>query len=325
MNVTESVAVIVIGRNEGERLVACLDAVLRTQAQIVYVDSGSTDSSVTQARIRKAHVIELDMTEPFTAARARNAGLAHLSNQPQIQFVQFIDGDCVIDPAWLETAQRFLETTPDAAVVSGRLRERFPDASIYNRICDTEWNTPIGEVKSCGGIAMMRRCALDGVHGFNPSLIAGEEPELCVRLRAKDWKIWRIDAEMALHDAAMSRFSQFWKRSRRGGHAFAEGAAMHGAPPERHWVAQTRRAILWGLALPFVILVAIAFTGIWGALLALIYPAQIARLALRNGGGLHAWQESAVLTVGKFAEARGILEYHINRLRGRSRRLIEYK
>lgn len=317
------IATIVIGRNEGDRLLACLASIPKEVGDVVYVDSGSTDGSLEAAREAGAKIVELDTSIPFTAARARNAGAAALSTPHT--FLQFIDGDCALDPDWMQKAATFLTEHPKAAVVCGRRRERFPEASIYNHICDVEWNTPIGQAKACGGDAMMRREAFEAVNGFNPGLIAGEEPDLCVRLRAAGWEIWRIDAEMTLHDAAMTTFSQFWNRSRRGGHAFAEGSALHGAPPERHWVTETRRAVLWGLGLPVLILLATVLVWPWGAALVLIYPAQVARLARRKGGSKLAWQESTVLTLGKFAEARGIVEYYTNRWRGRSRGLIEYK
>ncbi len=318
------IATILIGRNEGARLIACLASIPKGLGEVVYVDSGSTDGSIAAAQEAGAQVVELDTSIPFTAARARNAGVAALSARHD--YLQFIDGDCALDPAWMETASAFLNDHPEAAVVCGRRRERFPETSIYNAMCDVEWNTPIGQAKSCGGDAMMRAEAFDeAVGGFNPGLIAGEEPELCVRLRAAGWQIWRIDAEMTLHDAAMTRFSQYWKRSRRGGHAYAEGAAMHGAPPERHGVAGTRRAVIWGLAVPLVILLLALLIGPWALLLLAIYPAQIARLALRDGGDRFAWARAFLLTTGKFAEARGVLEYHISRLSGRDKTLIEYK
>ena len=133
---------------------------------------------------------------------------------------------------------------------AGRLRERFPDRSVYNMLCDIEWNTPVGETKACGGNAMLRADALTQVGKYREDLIAGEEPELCVRLRASGWKIWRLDVEMALHDAAMTRFGQWWKRTKRAGYAFAQGAHLHGAPPERAGVRQSRSAWVWGLAIP---------------------------------------------------------------------------
>jgi GT2 family glycosyltransferase len=318
-----TIATVIIGRNEGARLVACLASVRIGIGDVVYVDSGSTDGSVAAAEGAGAQVVVLDTDVPFTAARARNAGVAALTRPHD--FVQFIDGDCALDPDWLETARTFLHDHPKVAVVCGRRRERYPEHSVYNRLCDHEWDTPVGEARACGGDAMMRLDAFDAVGGFDPALIAGEEPELCVRLRAAGWQIWRLEAEMTLHDAAITRFGQFWKRARRGGYAFAQGAAMHGAPPERHGVAGTRRAVLWGLVLPVLIgLLALAF-GPWALVLALVYPVQVVRLALRYGGDRGAWERAFFLTVGKFAEGRGVVEYYRQRQSGRAAQLIEYK
>lgn len=325
MNMPHTVAAVVIGRNEGGRLVRGLAALRGQVGRIVYVDSGSTDGSVAAARAAGAEVVELDLSTPFTAARARNAGLARLGEGDAPDFVQFVDGDCELQPGWVETALAFLQAHPQAAVACGRRRERFPEISVYNRLCDREWDTPVGEAKACGGDALIRRAALDQVGGFDPSLIAGEEPEMCVRLRTKGWQVWRLDAEMTLHDAAMTRLGQFWKRARRAGHAWAEGAAMHGQPPERHGVAGMRRALIWGAGLPAAsALLALAISP-WALALLMAYPAQIARLALREGGGRADWEWAALITLAKLAEAQGVLEYHWRRWLGRPAGLIEYK
>jgi GT2 family glycosyltransferase len=319
------VGAVVIGRNEGERLVRCLASVAHVVERTVYVDSGSTDDSLKVARTAGAKVVELDLTKPFTAARARNAGFAALSEREIPAYVQFIDGDCVLQPEWIATARTFLEASPRAAVACGRRRELFPEASVYNRLCDWEWDTPVGKVQSCGGDAMVRSSAFAETSGFNPTLIAGEEPEFCLRLRQKGWEVWRLDAEMALHDAAMTRFGQWWKRCRRGGHAYAEGMALHGAAPERHSVAGTVRALAWGLALPAATL-ALALLSHWAWLLLLAYPAQVIRLASRGDPHQRAtWERAFFTTLGKFPETAGIFEYWLGRLFFRPVGLIEYK
>ena len=312
------IGTVIIGRNEGDRLLACLAALPSGAGPVVYVDSGSTDGSVAAAKAHGAQVVELDQTRPFTAARARNAGLGVLGDD--VEFVQLIDGDCALIEGWFETALESLRADPDLAVVCGRRRERFPDASMYNQLCDWEWNTPVGEAKACGGDAMMRLAALRQVGGYRDELIAGEEPELCVRLRKAGWRIARLDSDMTWHDAAMSRFGQWWARSRRAGHAFAEGAALHGTPPERHWVAETRRALLWGGVLPLIILFAAVLEPWLAFFIALAYPVQVMRLGRR-------WPlERAVFTVlGRFPEAQGALGYYIGRLSGRRRGIVEYK
>lgn len=313
-----TISAVVIGRNEGARLLACLKSLKPQVQRLIYVDSGSSDDSVAAARALGAEVVALDMSQPFTAARARNAGLDQLADEGGL--VQLVDGDCTVDPTWIAQASAFLQQHPKVAVTCGRRRERFPEASIYNQLCDREWNTPIGEAKACGGDALMRLDALRAVTGYRADLIAGEEPEMCLRLRQAGWTIWRLDAEMTQHDAQMLRFGQWWKRSRRAGHAFAEGAALHGAPPERHWVRETRRAVIWGGFLPLLLLIAAVVFSPWALIGGLIYPVQWLRLSRRMGlfPGLFS-------VLGKFAECAGVAEYWWNRLQGKNRGILEYK
>jgi GT2 family glycosyltransferase len=312
-----SVAAVIIGRNEGVRLLACLRSVTEQVGQVVYVDSGSSDGSVAAAMTTGARVVTLDLAQPFTAARARNAGTALLD---RADFVLFIDGDCTLQPGFVTAALAAFAVHPAAVVVCGRRREIRPDASVYNRLCDAEWATPVGQALACGGDALMRLDAVHAVGGFRASLIAGEEPELCLRLRRAGGQVWRIDAEMTLHDAAIMRFGQWWRRCVRAGHAFAEGAWLHGASPDRHWRRELRRALVWGLALPSAILLAGSIHPA-GWLLALIYPAQVLRLWRHAGGGVQA----GLSVLGKFAEAQGALTFYARRLRGHGGRLIEYK
>lgn len=311
---------VVIGRNEGARLLMCLASLQGQVRRIVYVDSGSTDGSPDAARAAGASVVQLDLALPFTAARARNAGLALLAHDPP-DFVQLVDGDCAVDTGWIAAALRAFAAHPKAAVICGRRRERHPEASVYNASADREWNTPVGQARACGGDALMRFDAVMAAGGYRADLIAGEEPELCLRLRATGAEVWRIDAEMTLHDADMHRFGQWWRRMVRAGHAFAEGAALHGPA---HWGHETRRALIWGAGLPLAVLVG-AMLHPAGLALALIYPAQVVRLAAREGFTREGWIAATLAVVGRFAEARGALGFYANRMIGRRRGLIEYK
>src|SRR5262249_39178288 len=140
---------------------------------------------------------------------------------PDVEYVQFIDGDCEIDPGWMDRARQELDARAEVAVVCGRRRERFPEASVYNRLADMEWNTPVGEAEACSGDSPMRAQAFRGVGGFRDDIVAGEEVELCKRLRDSGFKVLRLDAEMTRHDAAMTRFGQWWKRTVRTGYGLA--------------------------------------------------------------------------------------------------------
>jgi GT2 family glycosyltransferase len=324
------VGVVAIGRNEGERLRRCLVALDPASRPTVYVDSGSTDGSQALATSLGADVVALDLTVPFTAARARNAGFERLRQLvADLDFVQFVDGDCEVDPKWIEIATAELDARPDVAVVCGRRRERSPQTTIYNRLCDLEWEGPPGETIACGGDALMRVSAFQAVNGYRPDLIAGEEPELCVRLRAHSAKIVRLPAEMTLHDAAMSRFGQWWKRNVRAGHAFAEVSRLHAGSPFGIWKRECRSNWFWGLVLPLAALTAAPFT--WGISLVLLLGYvvlywKIARGRRRSGDDpVTARLYARFCVLSKFAQMSGQARYLWNRMLGRTNRLIEYK
>ena len=112
----KQVGCVVIGRNEGERLRACIESVLAQSRAVVYVDSGSSDDSVAIARSLGVATLELDPSRSFTAARSRNEGLQHLKSTPDIQFVQFVDGDCTLATGWLEAAIEVLQHCDDLEV-----------------------------------------------------------------------------------------------------------------------------------------------------------------------------------------------------------------
>jgi hypothetical protein len=317
---------VAIGRNEGERLMRCL-ASLNPTAVGVYVDSGSIDGSIDVANEYGVEVVKLDTAIPFTAARARNAGFAKLlNNNASLRYVQFIDGDCEMAPDWTRVAATFLEHHPEVAAVFGRLRERHPERSIYNWLCDNEWDGLPGDVRACAGNVMIRVQALRDVGGYREDFIAGEESELCVRLRRRGWKIWRLPEPMALHDAAMTHFHQWWKRAVRSGYAFAQGADLHGAPPEQHFVWESRRAWIWGIGLPASCVLASVVAPPMGWMSFAIFPLQFLRLTLRGSAPL---RDRAVLSffqlLGRFPEAIGQLRFLRDRLLRRQARLIEHK
>jgi len=326
---TPRIGVVAIGRNEEARLGACLDSIPADVTAVIYVDSGSADASLQIAIDRGADVVELDPARPYSAARARNAGLRRLLEiRPDTEWVQFIDGDCTLDPCWLERASPALASDSRVAAVCGRRREIHRTASIYNRLCDLEWDTPLGEADSCGGDVLMRCDALKIAGGFRDSLIAGEEPELCLRLRREGFRILRIDAEMTRHDAAMHRFSQWWTRAVRAGHAFAEVSRLHSKTPWQIWRRDVGSAWLWAVGIP--ISIAIAASLDWRAIGLLgIYPLQALRIYLRSRqrgwSGADAGLFATSCLIAKFAHAVGAFRFHRSRRRGEQASLIEYR
>ena len=316
------IGVVAIGRNEGDRLKRCLRSI-STDVPIVYVDSASTDDSVAFARAKRATIVELDMSKPFSAARARNEGFhALLGTNPDVAFVQFVDGDCELEPEWLGRAAKFLEAHPTVAAVCGRRRERFPDASLYNRMCDEEWNTPEGEADACGGDALMRVDAFRQVDGYDPAMIAGEEPELCQRLRSVSWQIWRLNAPMTIHDADMHRFGQYWNRAIRSGFGYAQVMyKTRASAGDLLYQREVMSALFWSFG---VALAAIVIAAIFGPVGLFVAPAiwllQLLRLGLRDG-----FAKGGRMLLGKIAETAGILRFVAAKVRGRSQGAIFYK
>ena len=292
------VGFVIIGRNEGARLATCISSILKETHLVVYVDSGSVDGSVDMANRYGVGVVELDPTIAFTAARARNTGVEWLrSHFPFLSYIHFVDGDCELVSGWLPAALAAMHAERDLGVVCGRRRERHPGASPYNRLCDREWNTPIGIAETCGGDSLIRMEAFLAAGGFSAELIAGEDDDLCDRVRRAGWRIRRLDSEMTVHDAAMTRFGQWWQRNRRSGYAAAEALVLRGSDNPRLW-RRVISNIVW--ALPIM----------WP-----LWPVLWLRVCMR-GGPL----EASFITLGKLPHLQGQVDYW------RSRdRLIEYK
>lgn len=318
------VGFVVIGRNEGPRLERCLRSALSVSDRVVYADSASTDGSVRTAKELGVTVVELPADGRLTAARGRNAGYKELRERfPECELVQFLDGDCVLQSQWMPQAVGFLRSQPDVAVVCGRRFEAHPDASIYNALCDQEWDTAIGEAQECGGDALVRCSAFDQVGGYNSALQAGEEPEMTARMRAAGWRIWRIDAPMTEHDANIYSLRQWWRRTQRGGFGYAQVWSATDALPQQLYARQLRSAFTWALAVPLVVALAAILLQkpLVVLLLPLAYGIQFLRIA-RNGRGPAKITLAGLILLAKLPEAIGAARYLLGR---GNRRVPEYK
>ncbi|MCU9837677.1 glycosyltransferase [Ruegeria sp. WL0004] len=320
-----TVDLILIGRNEGDRLIRALQAARGQAQRLIYVDSGSTDGSVAAARTAGAVVVELDMSVPFSAARARNAGFEAAQAEHPAPFVQFIDGDCALVPGWLEAAEARLRQDETLGLVTGWRSEIAPEASIYNRICDHEWRRPAGPIAVCGGDMMVRVEAYQQVGGFNPTLIAGEDEDFGLRLAQAGWKLERLPLEMTRHDAAIIRFGQWWRRAVRAGHAFAQMGTLHPS----HLRIERLRVLAYGLILPVIALIGAAHGPAMPLLVVALYGLswwRSARGLQRDGLARNEARAQAVfLTLSKFPNLQGMGKYWLMRLARRNPKIIEYQ
>ena len=267
------IAVVVIGRNEATHLSACLASIRAMDypselVDTIYVDSASSDNSPEIAE--RAGVRSIRLTEPpLNAARGRNAGW----RAARAPYVLFLDGDVMLEEHFVcNSLGRF--ANPSVVCVWGVLREVRPNTSIYNRVFDLDWIEPPGDTETFGGIALVRRSALEIAGGYNESLGAGEEPELSRRLRSHGGRIVHTNEPMALHDLAMTRWSQYWRRMIRTGGAYAQVSSMYAKSTDPLWLHESRgnlkRGLLY-LLLPVAVLLLCLWAGsLWPLILAVL-------------------------------------------------------
>jgi len=326
-------SVVIIGRNEGQRLVDCIRSVQAMNdppegMEIIYVDSDSTDGSPERAKTLGIKVLVVHPERP-AAAIGRNAGW----RAAKAPLILFLDGDTILHPDFVKEAKQSLDNDPKVAIVWGHRRELYPNASWYQRILDLDWIYSPGLSDFCGGDALMRRHVLEEVGGYNPQIIAAEDNEICQRIRANRYSILHIDKPMTKHDLAITRWSQYWLRATRTGHAFAEvsnlsrnttGLWLHES--RKHWL---HAGILIGI---FVIglIISLGLKSLWPFfssillfLLLSLRSAWRARWKSKNFltlflYGLHSQFQHIPIVVGQWS-------YYYHRWRGQRRRLIEYK
>jgi GT2 family glycosyltransferase len=319
-----TIGFVVIGRNEGARLEMCLRSILPVSNRVIYADSASTDGSPELAARLGAAVVLLPDDGKLTAARGRNAGYTELRTRyPDCETVMFLDGDCILQPEFVPAALAFLDEHPDVAVVCGRRFEAHPETSVYNGLCDAEWNTPVGEATECGGDALVRCAAFDAVGGYNPALRAGEEPEMTARMRVAGSKIWRIDTAMTEHDARILSLGQWWKRTQRGGFGYAQVWSATARLPQRLYGRQLRSALVWAVLVPTIFVIGASLSGQPLVLICIpvAYAVQLFRIAARSDGG-RRWTRAGLTLLAKVPETIGAARFLIA---GPARGVADYK
>ena len=321
------VSVIIIGRNEGERLIRCINSVKAMdfdpeQYEIIFCDSGSTDGSMENAEKLGARSLLVESDRP-TASKGRNLGYRNARGA----YLFFLDGDTIVHPDFLKMSIDYLESHEKTAVIWGHRRETHPEKSVYNRVLDLDWVYPPGEAEFCGGDVVMRKAVLDEVQPYSEDLIAGEEPELCSRIRKAGYTIYHIDAPMTGHDLDIRTFGGYWKRCYRAGHAYAEVAErtngmIFGRDSRKNHIQTLIYLIVPILLLSFLHLIGLALLTA-GAFLIVFrtYLKQRWRGASFGTTFLYAFHSHFAVPIIWL----GQLKYYRDRSRGRGGRIIEYK
>lgn len=334
---------VVIGVNAQATLKRCLTSILTCDypaelLTIIYVDGGSSDNSISIAKsLPGVQTVSLTPDYP-SPGLGRNAGW----KSGTAPLVQFLDSDTVMDKNWLSIS--ITEMLPDIAAVAGLRKEMHPEKSVYNWIGSLEWNGKPGDAESFGGDVLIRRQVLEETGGYDEELVGGEDPELSLRIRSAGWRIRQLQIDMTRHDLAMTRFSQYWKRTYRSGYGFAAVIDRTAGMKTVFWQKELRRIILRGGGfvgfsfLAFLALVLFPATpyGIATALLLmssglflLIYPRLLRvdyfmrdKELTREQAQVYAWHCSFVVLPDILGVARFHLGKFCNRpLRNRRRKL----
>jgi glycosyltransferase involved in cell wall biosynthesis len=327
-----SISIVVIGRNEGQRLALCLESIQKVRGvavdEVIYVDSASSDGSPEVASRYGATVIAVCPERP-TAAIGRNAGWRHAASD----LILFLDGDTVLHPDFAMTACHALQSNSSIAAVWGHRREIHPEASVYNRVLDLDWVYPPGLTQFCGGDVLMRRQVLLETGGFDERLIAGEEPELCHRIRARECGILHIDFPMTGHDLQITRWSQYWKRAIRAGHAYAEVSERFRNSEDPFWTSDRRRNLMRGSCWLISLATAIVAIALFGLVPIALWFCLLLLLSLRSAWKAR-WKQSTpgtLLLYGIHSHLQqipifmGQLRYELGKKRRKTQKLIEYK
>lgn len=321
-----------IGRNEGKRLLLSLQSMQSSKCPIIYVDSGSSDDSVNVASSLADIVHALDPSKPFSAARARNEGFERITKQfPALKYIQFVDGDCILSEGWLDAAAAALAQDDKRAAVVGHLHESNPEFSIYNRLCALEWKSPPGDLTNfgaLGGISMMRAEVFRALNGFRENVIAGEDSEFGVRLSLAGYRVTKIDHSMAIHDANITSFGQWWKRSVRAGHAIGQRATLNGKSAAKDCVQERKSTLFWGVFLPILALILLIPTRGLSLIIAFAYVLLGVKVYLYRRKLGESSSDAKVyakfIVLGKFANGLGLVKFFANSLK-KQYEIIEYK
>ncbi|MBY0422936.1 MAG: hypothetical protein K2Q06_11580 [Parvularculaceae bacterium] len=249
--------------------------------------------------------------------RMRNAGYRVLKKElPDIEFVQFLDDGFLLHPGWLDVASKFLQRRPEVAVAAGGAGSQ-----------DARPLRDGGEVRIVGRSFLIRAEAFEAAGGFRGDLLVNESADLCVRLRRRGAHLWMLADPMTTAGPASPK--SWWARARDDGYAFAHGARLHGAPPERLFVREHISGVAWGAVAPALVLMTSAGLGalflLRGSPLAalvasaaalffgvLLYVARIAAVGFGRGGDGASWRYALQDTAGQFAEFLGACRFYLS-------------
>ena len=213
-------SVVVIARNEEATIANCLESVLQAFSarsyELIFVDSASTDRTVSAAARFPAKIIRIPPSNRLSPSLGRHTGSLYARGE----WILFLDGDCTLNPHWVGEAERVLMEHPDLGGIAGERVQVLAATRPHPSAC---YNYPYPDTDYVAadflsGSALYTRKALLASGGFNPFLRSCEEAELGARLRKSGFRLLRLRSAMSWHAIkhANETTSELLRRVRRG-------------------------------------------------------------------------------------------------------------
>ncbi|MBR5560305.1 MAG: glycosyltransferase [Clostridia bacterium] len=270
------ISAIVIGRNEGKRLNACItsihEALRFLQHEIIYVDSRSSDDSIALAKESGARCYLLE-AEHTTAGLGRFVG----TKEAKGEYLLFLDGDMQLSPGFCEKAMMAMAQRSADGCTGIREDLYMKNGEIAGRNENYFGCTHERIVPEFGGALFIKKDALEKAGGWSPDTIACEEAELHARLRAAGCTVLEIPVKMITHTDAVRDgrgvIGTIFSR-RRLGEGQALRCAMAQGEANAYIHHENEKFLLYSIDWMCVIL--ILLLGVWGFLGALFF--QMAQL-----------------------------------------------
>jgi GT2 family glycosyltransferase len=263
-----NVSIIIKALNEEGHIAAAIESAIAALdgvgGEIVLADSASTDRTVD---IGVNYPIKI-VTLISRADRSCGAGVQLGYQYSAGDYICLLDGDMQLHGQFLPTAIAFLKKNPEFAGVGGLIVEReTANLEYVKRATAVDFDRLPGEVNrlDCGGV--YRRAAIENVgHLGDRNVHGGEELELALRLRARRWRLARIDVPAIDHHGHSGSSYALLRRRWTSRFAFSSGEILRATFGTRAFmlaIRKMRRDLLlfaavhaWWLALiatPFAI------------------------------------------------------------------------